>query len=235
MLNGKTFASVVALAGSMGVCSATMACTMDPPTPPVIHIEQVGPTTYCIWICNYTTAGAGLGTFCSCALNKVGVIANIKDVDVFYSFPKPGGMMPDPCNGGSTLFPVPEWNWNPNSNLAATYQAQAGSGNWEGLLAATSGSVQGGRAVTIKFTINVLPGVTPGQLAGAIDTGDPLFIGTGESNSAGTMLIPGHFSLRSVVLGSATVPALGLAGLAVLGSGFAAAGIVAVRRRSSAA
>lgn len=234
MLSGKKIASVVALVGAMGLCSASSACTEPPVGPPSIQIVQLTATTYCIWICNYTTVLAMPGQFCTCALNKLGVIDNIKAVDVFLT--SIDGSMPDPCNPGAFVIPLPGWSFNPNSNIGQTYQNQAGSGNWEGLLTATSQSVQPGRPITIKITLNVLPGTTSSDLASAIDTGDPLFIGAGESNMDGTALVPGHFALRAAgMIGVMGVPALGMVGLAVLGSGFAAAGIVAVRRRASVA
>jgi hypothetical protein len=235
MLGGNMkMISVSALVVAVGLGSAANACQDPPVGPPSIQIVQVSATTYCIWICNYSTAAALPGQFCTCAINKLGVIDNIKAVDVFLT--SIDGTMPDPCNPGQFVIPLPGWSFNPNSNIGQTYQNQAGSGNWEGLLSATAQPIQPGRPITIKITLNVLPGVTSSDLSSAIDAGDPPFIGAGESNMDGTALVPGHFSLRSAgLIGVMGVPALGLAGLAVLGSGFAAAGIVAVRRRASVA
>lgn len=234
----KALRSVAALSGAMALGGAALACTQppNPPAPPTIHIEQMGPNTFCIWICNYTAAGAQAGTdFCLCAINKLGVIQSVKSVEV-YSLVGPGGPLNDPCTGGrlTPLFPQP-WDFEGNPNTGLSFANFAGEGDWEGLLAFTTQNIQQQVPITIKITVNLVSSrATLQDLVNAMQSGNPPFIGTAKGNPDGTIMMnpmhpPAVLPAGMINIIGGAIPTLSEWGLIVCGVLMLGGGAVALR------
>jgi hypothetical protein len=232
-------ASLTCAALAVSLTGGALGCSSDPPTPPVIHIEQKTANVFCIWICGYTAAGAAAGDFCVCALNQLGPIQSVDNVLFFQ--PSMAGTMADPCNPGGSLEPFTQWEYIPNPVTGAAFQAFAGGGNWSGFFSQTLGSIPpGGRPLTIKFEVTLAPSSSSTDLAEAITQnvlrGSAPFVGTGKGNPDGSIMFnpmhPPAVEPASMVfiIGSEAIPTLGEWGLIATAGGLLTFGWFAIRR-----
>jgi hypothetical protein len=222
--------TAAALTGSLVIGGAALACS-SPPGPPQILIEQVGPNTYCIWVCNYTAAGASAGDFCVCAINNLGVITG--------GFLTEQTFWADPFDPGNPNFAA-----NPNTGFSFDEFFPSTEGNWEGFFALTVAPIQGNRPINLKFTVNVAPATSVNDLADAISGGPgraaPPFIGTGKGNPDGTIMPdpmhpPEAMPALSVTILGAPIPTVSEWGLIITGILLLSGGVVAMRFYSARA
>jgi hypothetical protein len=161
--------ALVAAAAAFGALKAAEACSHAPPTPPVLCIERIDATHFCILFKNYTTAGGALpGQFCTCALRRLGPIISIDSFQMRF------------CG---TSEAVPGWNFIPNPN-SSTAWSQALEGPATGFFSNVGIPIPPQRCIDLKFIITVAPTTTANQLAMAFAAGG-LVVGNGEAGPNG--------------------------------------------------
>jgi len=168
--------SVVA---TLGIVQGSEACSHAPPAPPMLTIQQIDATHFCILIKNYNTGGGALpGDFCTCALKKLGPIISIDSFQM------------QNCDGGA---PVAGWAFVPNNNSGAAWSSIL-AGPATGFASAVSALIGQGRCIDLKFIVTVGPGTTGTILASALAAGGNV-VGNGKADPTGVP-IPGMFEFR---------------------------------------
>ena len=168
---------------------AAQACSSPPQPPPITVVlhEQCFPIddpTDCMlrgWITyhNYLSFGSSQGTFCSCALKKVGKIKKVlwaKFVD-----PKTGKR-------------YPAWYFDPNAGITANAQQFLGvSNNIAGYLAETCQDIPSNIPLDLMFEVVFQGDAKVASIASALNNSGPVLV-TGEANAAG-QFVAGHISV----------------------------------------
>jgi len=172
----RVFAAAVAAAVSLfAVTKASEACSHAPPTPPILCIERIDATHFCILFKNYTTAGGALpGQFCTCALRRLGPIISIDGFQMRF------------CG---TNEQVSGWNFTPNANSSNAWTSLLG-GTATGFLSGVGIPILPQRCIDLKFIITVAPATTANQLAMVFAAGG-LVVGNGEAGPNGFPLAGG--------------------------------------------
>ncbi len=164
---------------TLAVVKVAMACSHAPPNPPMVCIERLNDTTYCILIKNYNTAGgASQGQFCTCALRRIGPIIAVTSFEMLR------------CG---TNQPIQGWNFQPGSASSNAWSQILG-GPATGFFSAVNAPVPPETCIDLKFLVTVPMGTTPGQVAAAL-SGGAVVIGNGEADPNGRPL-PGSFEVR---------------------------------------